>query len=144
MKKLFSLFLLVVSINMFSQQWYIDFNLAIETAKKENKNIVLVFQGSDWCAPCIKLDREIWNTEEYKTLSKDHFIMLKADFPRKKSNQLPEDQKLQNARLAEKYNTQGFFPLVVVLNSDGKILGKLGYEKSNPKAYFKRLTSFEN
>ncbi len=70
--------------------------------------------------------------------------MLKADFPRKKANKLSEEQTLQNSKLAETYNNQGIFPLVVVLNKDGKVLGKTGYEKSNPSDYFKKLTSFEH
>ena len=69
-----------------AQEWQTDFTKAKEIASKESKNIVLVFQGSDWCAPCIKLDREIWSTSKFKELSKDHFIMLQADFPRKKRN----------------------------------------------------------
>jgi len=140
---LFSMFL-VFGFSAISQNWSTNFDEAKKMATKNNHNIVLVFQGSDWCAPCIKLDREIWSTEEFKKLSKNHFVMLKADFPRKKANKLTEEQTLQNSKLAETYNNQGIFPLVVVLNKDGKILGKAGYEKSSPSDYFKKLTSFEN
>ncbi len=136
--------LFFLSLTAFSQQWETNFEEAKKQASKNNENIVLVFQGSDWCAPCIKLDKEIWSTEAFKKLSQNHFIMLKADFPRKKANKLSEEQTLQNSKLAEVYNHQGMFPLVVVLNKDGKVLGKTGYEKSNPSDYFKKLTSFEN
>ncbi len=47
----------------------LNWTTGVEEAKisdqKENKTIVFVFQGSDWCAPCIKLDREIWSTDEF-------------------------------------------------------------------------------
>ena len=146
MKKMYfsSLFLIFLSLSTFAQDWTSNFEEAKKMATKSNHNIVLVFQGSDWCAPCIKLDREIWSSEEFKKLSKNHFVMLKADFPRKKANKLQEDQAIQNSKLAETYNNQGIFPLVVVLNKDGKVLGKMGYEKSNPSDYFKKLTSFEH
>lgn len=140
---LFSLFL-VFGFSAISQNWSTNFDDAKKMATKNNHNIVLVFQGSDWCAPCIKLDREIWSSEEFQKLSKNHFVMLKADFPRKKANKLSEEQTLQNSKLAETYNNQGIFPLVVVLNKNGKVLGKIGYEKSNPSDYFKKLTSFEH
>ena len=128
---------------MHSQNWFTNFEEAKSTASNTNHNIVLVFQGSDWCGPCIKLDKEIWSTDEFKKLAKDHFVMLKADFPRKKSNQLSKELQIQNAKLAENYNNQGYFPLVVVLDKNGKVLGEMGYEKLSPSAYFDKLTSFE-
>ena len=71
-----------------AQDWQTDFETAKKIALEKNQNIVLVFQGSDWCAPCIKLDREIWSTSEFKTYAEANFILLKADFPRKKKNSL--------------------------------------------------------
>jgi len=139
-----SLFLFFLSISSFSQNWMTNFNEAKQVASEKNKNIVLVFQGSDWCAPCIKLDKEVWSTEEFRKLSKDHFVMLKADFPRKKANRLSKELTEQNGMLAGKYNNKGFFPLVVVLDKTGNILGKMGYEKISPGNYFNKLTAFEN
>ncbi|MCB0448309.1 MAG: thioredoxin family protein [Gelidibacter sp.] len=131
------------ALNVTAQNWLTNFEEAKKLAAKQNQNIVLVFQGSDWCGPCIKLDKEIWSTQEYQELAKNHFVMFKADFPRKKANKLSEELELQNKKLAEIYNNQGFFPFVVVLDKNGKVLGKMGYEKLAPKAYFKKLTSFE-
>ena len=133
-----------LSLHVFSQNWLTNFNEAKQIASEKNQNIVLVFQGSDWCAPCIKLDKEIWSTEEFNNLNKDHFVMLKADFPRKKANKLSKELTNQNGMLAEKYNNKGYFPLVVVLDKTGNLLGKMGYEKITPSNYFKRLTVFEN
>jgi thioredoxin-related protein len=104
---------------------------------------VLVFQGSDWCAPCIKLEREIWTSEEFKAFATDHFIMLKADFPRKKANLLDKAQQDKNNKLAEKYNKAGNFPFIVVLNANGKVLGETGYQKITPQEYITLLTDFE-
>lgn len=133
-----------MSLSSFSQDWKTNFDETKVEAIKKNQNIVLVFQGSDWCAPCIKLDKEIWSSQEFQKLSKDHFVMLKADFPRKKANKLSEELTLQNGKLAEKYNNQGFFPLVVLLDKNGEVLGKMGYEKISPSEYFKKLTAFEH
>jgi len=145
MKLLFLVLVFTCSIlSIQSQNWLTDFQEAKSLASNSNENIVLVFQGSDWCAPCIKLDREIWSTSEFQNLAKDHFIMVQADFPRKKANKLTAELEAQNGKLAELYNGQGFFPLVVVLDKNGKVLGKMGYEKLTPSAYFNKLTSFEN
>lgn len=130
----------ITTIN--AQEWQTDFAKAKEIASKEERPIILVFQGSDWCAPCIKLDREIWSTEAFKKYAAKHYVMLQADFPRKKSNALSETQTKANAALAEKYNKQGYFPFVVVLDSDGKVLGESSYKKTTPENYIKELNAF--
>lgn len=125
-----------------AQDWQTDFTEAKEIASHENKPIVLVFQGSDWCAPCIKLNLEIWSTDTFKAYAKDNYVMLQADFPRKKKNALSETQTKVNAALAEAYNKEGMFPLVVVLDNKGNVLGKTSYKKTTPKAYIEELNKF--
>lgn len=141
-KALLLLTALTFSIMVSAQEWQTDFDAAKQISSKENLPIILVFQGSDWCAPCIKLDREIWSTEEFKTYAKDHLVMLLADFPRKKKNTLPDVQQQKNNQLAEKYNKQGYFPFVVILDKEGNVLGEAGYEKTTPLAYIAKLESF--
>jgi len=143
MKKIFLTFtLLLITFVGFSQNWITDFDVAKETASKENKKIILVFQGSDWCAPCIKLDTEIWSSEEFKNYADQNFVMVKADFPRKKKNELDDQQQQKNNALAEKYNTRGYFPYVVVLDENATVLGSTGYKKVNPTEYIEILSSF--
>ncbi len=127
-----------------AQSWLTDFEKAKSSAKVTSKKIVLVFQGSDWCAPCIKLDKEIWDTEVFKAYSKDHFVMLKADFPKRSKNALTKEQQEHNDKLAEAYNKNGYFPYVVVLDENGKVLGSTGYKKSSPSEYIKILESFKS
>lgn len=132
-----------ISLNkVYSQTWETNISTAKEIASKENKPIVLVFQGSDWCAPCIKLDREIWSTTEFKNYAKEHFVMLKADFPKRGKNALPKEQQDRNNALAEKYNKNGYFPFVVVLNAKGEVTGSTGYKKMQPKQFEELLSSF--
>jgi thioredoxin-related protein len=125
-----------------AQEWHTDFEEARKVAVQNDRNIILVFKGSDWCAPCIKLDREIWETMEFKDYAKEHFVLLEADFPRKKQNKLDDVQQEKNNKLAEKYNKQGFFPLVVVLDKNGNVLGNTGYKKMTPSKYIELLSSF--
>lgn len=134
---------LMVSSIVSAQSWETNWKVASAKAEKNNQNIVLVFSGSDWCAPCIKLDKEIWSTPKFQELSKDSFVMLRADFPRRGKNALTKEQQDHNNSLAEKYNQNGYFPYVVVLNAKGKVLGSLGYEKTTPELYFKKLKTLE-
>ena len=142
MKSLLTLLCFGFSSLLLAQDWHEDFTQAVDLAKKEQKPIVLVFAGSDWCAPCKKLERQIWATEEFKAYAEDHYVLYKADFPRKKKNQLPQHRIDQNKGLAEKYNVRGYFPLVLVLDPETTVLGTMGYENLSAKAYINRLNSY--
>ncbi|MFY8188965.1 MAG: thioredoxin family protein [Flavobacterium sp.] len=124
-----------------SQNWQTDFEKAKAEAQKENKNILLVFSGSDWCAPCIKLDRAVWQSETFKNESQN-WVIYKADFPKKKANQLSPELTAANKKLADQYNASGNFPLVVVLDKNGKVLGMKGYEKMDAASFLKALNAF--
>ncbi|MCB0664570.1 MAG: thioredoxin family protein [Saprospiraceae bacterium] len=137
------LFIMSSFLMGYSQEWQTDFEEATTLAARDHRNIVLVFQGSDWCAPCMKLEKEIWESSEFKSYAEAHFILLKADFPRKKKNQLSTSQQERNNRLAEKYNQEGYFPLVVILNPDGEVLGKTGYKEVTPGEYINLLENLE-
>ncbi|MFD2565436.1 thioredoxin family protein [Aquimarina rubra] len=141
MRKIISIItLMLMSMSsLTAQEWLTNFNEAKDIASNTNKNIVLVFAGSDWCAPCIKLERQILNTEKFLKYAKENYILVKADFPRKRKNQLPENLQEQNKQLAEAYNKSGGFPLVVMLDKEGKKLGEIGYKKVTPDAYIEIL-----
>lgn len=137
-----SIALFISITSALAQEWEIDFAKAKQVALDENKVIVLVFQGSDWCAPCIRLDREIWSTESFQAYAKSNYVMLQADFPRRKQHALPEALAEANAKLADEYNKNGVFPFVVVMNHKGEVLGETGYKKTTPEEYIKELNSF--
>ena len=141
--RLILILLLGVICQMNAQNWHYDFNEAKQIAQKENKQIVLVFSGSDWCTPCIKLEKEILSSDEFISYSNEHYVMLRADFPRKRKNRLSAEQQKKNDDLAETYNPNGIFPLVVVLDKNGKIIGETSYEKISPKQFIEKLNSFK-
>ncbi|MFT5714031.1 MAG: thioredoxin-related protein [Flavobacterium sp.] len=139
--KMVFLLLLMATVG-YSQNWKTDFGQAATEAVAQNKPIILVFSGSDWCAPCIKLDKTIWQSEIFKGYASTNYILERADFPKKKQNELTEELKKQNQSLAEKYNQEGVFPLVVVLDGKGKVLGKTSYKNVTPEEYINTLNSF--
>ncbi len=99
--------------------WINNLDSAKEQAKKEHKLILLNFSGSDWCIPCIRLRQEIFEADAFTKYADDHLILVNADFPRKKKNQLSKEQQKSNDEVAEKYNPQGSFPFTLLLDSNG-------------------------
>jgi len=143
MKKILFLLLFICGTVLQAQEWQPSFSDAISKAAEEDKPIVLVFSGSDWCAPCIRLKKQIFDTDEFKDYALEHYVLYNADFPRKKQNQLPEPLLNANKSLIEKYNPKGYFPLVVVLDKNEKVLGETGFvARSTPEKYIATLNKF--
>jgi thioredoxin-related protein len=143
MKQFLKIIFLLVFGSLQAQEWQSSFDQAVDLANKENKPIILVFSGSDWCAPCIRLEKKIWQSEEFKLYAGEHYVLYKADFPKKKKNELPLELSETNTALAQKFNPKGHFPLVVVLDKDQSVLGKTGFNvKASPKKYISILNGF--
>jgi thioredoxin-related protein len=132
-----SAFLFTSSIN-----WELDFEKAKTEASQSNKFILLSFGGSDWCAPCIKLKEEIFESFAFQKYAKERLIMVRADFPRLKKNQLDAKQIARNEALAEKYNPEGKFPFTLLLDAKGKKLKEWdGYPKNlTPALMMEQIT----
>lgn len=142
MKLFLKVLLIFLPLVCSAQNWMESYSDAMENAQTEDKQILLVFSGSDWCAPCIKLDRDIWQSKEFQSNANQKFVLYRADFPRRKENRLKEQLVRENKELADRYNPKGYFPLVLVLDKNGKILGQTGYQKTTPKEYITLLNSF--
>ena len=92
---------------------------------------------------CIKLDRVVWQSPEFQAEADTNWIVYKADFPKKKANQLAADLAERNDKLAEKYNKNGSFPLVLLLDPKGKVIGMTGFKNISAPDYIKLIHSFE-
>ncbi|WP_140485837.1 thioredoxin family protein [Flavobacterium sp. GSA192] len=143
MKNTLLLLLVLTGFFGYSQDWKSNFDEAKKEAVNENKNILLVFSGSDWCAPCIKLDNVVWKSEVFKSESEKNWVIYKADFPKKKANQLSVEQTESNNKLAEKYNRNGSFPLVILLDKTGKVIGMTGFKNISATDYIQLIHSLE-
>ena len=119
--------------------WLHSYDAAVKQAKADHKPILMVFAGSDWCKPCILLNKEVWSTPTFEKYAKDNLVLLELDFPRFKKNQLPAEQVKHNEKLAEKYNSAGLFPLVVLVDENGKVISETGYKTGGPEAYVQHL-----
>ena len=142
MKQQFMIFLIFMSSSLCAQIWQPTWEVAVQKAKTEDKKIVLVFSGSDWCIPCIKLEKEVWLNAVFTAYAKEDLILYRADFPKRKKNKLPPVLQEQNQNLAEVYNPKGYFPWVVVLSSSQKKIGAFAYEKLPVSKYIEKIKRY--
>jgi thioredoxin-related protein len=119
------------------EQWLTDVPKAEAKAKAEKKLVMLDFTGSDWCGWCIKLHKEVFSTPEFNEYAKKNLVLVVVDFPTPKVPQ-PAELKKANQALQEKYGIEGY-PTIIVLDGNGKQVGKLGYNPGGPKAFIAEL-----
>jgi thioredoxin-related protein len=114
-------------------------------AQSGHKLILLEFSGSDWCIPCIKMEREIFQKDTFVHYAAEKLVMVHADFPRLKKNQLPKEQLKYNEELAEQFNKKGSFPLTVLLNENGKVLHEWeGLVAVSPEEFIAQIEKYKS
>jgi len=138
LSKLFScLFVIcVLSFSVHAEGWVTDMEAAKASAKKDKKDLLLDFTGSDWCGWCIKLNKEVFDQEAFKTFAGKELVMVELDFPRKKK--LDEKLAAQNNDLAQKWGVQGF-PTIILADADGMPYAKTGYQAGGPEKYIEHI-----
>ena len=121
-KLISSIFFGLIALLFSFTNWQPDFETAQKLALEKDQLILLNFSGSDWCGPCIRMKKEIFANEDFSQMADTTLIMVNADFPRNKKNQLNKDQRTQNEQLADKYNPEGKFPYTVLLTHNGLVV----------------------
>ena len=116
--------------------WLTDFQKAKEEAAQEHKYMLLSFSGSDWCVPCIHMHKAIFESEAFEDYAGKSLVLVNADFPRLKKNQLSREQTKQNEALADQYNSAGTFPLTLLLDANGKVVKRWeGFPEETPEEF---------
>jgi thioredoxin-related protein len=129
----------------FSVTWLGDFNEATTEASKSHKLILINFSGSDWCGPCIRLRKEILESATFENYASEHLVLVRADFPRQKKNQLSKEQTTLNEALADKYNAEGKFPYTLLVDEHGKVLKDWdGFPDESPEKFVSEINTIAN
>lgn len=113
--------------------WITDFEAAKASAAKDDRLILANFTGSDWCAPCGMLRREIFSTAEFAEYAAANLVLLELDFPQ--SIPQSDELKRQNRELSEKYHVPGF-PTLLLLRPDGEeVKRSVGHMRGGPTKF---------
>lgn len=118
--------------------WIQDFDVAQRVAKKEGKDLLVDFTGSDWCGWCIRLDREVFSHASFLEAAKKDFVLVSLDFPRgdEAKEKVPNPER--NQELLERHRVRGF-PTVLLMNAEGEAYARTGYRQGGPTAYLAHL-----
>ncbi|MCC5848852.1 MAG: thioredoxin family protein [Verrucomicrobia bacterium] len=119
-----------------SELWLEDFQLAQSRARATNRPILILFTGSDWCPPCMNLERNVFSTKHFEQFARENLVLYVADFPRRKRQ--PPELIATNQRLQQTYRIRGY-PTLVLVNAQGRQLDQFGYGGQNANAFVNLL-----
>jgi thioredoxin-related protein len=128
--------LLGAAVASAAEGWATDWEKAKATAAKDAKDILLDFTGSDWCGWCIKLDKEVFSQEAFKTHAATSLVLMEADYPRQK--QQSAELKAQNQKLQEQFGVTGF-PTIFLTDAQGRPFARTGYLQGGAETYVAHL-----
>ena len=94
--------------------WLTSIEEGLKKAKADNKLVMLEFTGSDWCPPCMMMDKKVFSKQAFIDGVKKDYVIVKLDMP--KSD--PELKKA-NEGLMKEYKVDGV-PTVILLDAEGK------------------------
>jgi protein disulfide-isomerase len=113
--------------------WLTDFEAAKVQAVAEQKPLLLDFTGSDWCPPCMMMNKEVFSKKAFLDFAAANLVLVKLDFPRGKEQSA--ELMAQNKALAEKYRIEGF-PTIMILSPEGELVERAtGYRRGGAEAY---------
>ncbi|RYY66585.1 MAG: thioredoxin family protein [Chitinophagaceae bacterium] len=117
---------------------------ALAQARTSHRQVLLRFSGSDWCIPCIRMEKELFSNADFHHYADSNLVLLAADFPRLKKHRLSPELQAENDRLAERYNPQGSFPLILLLDEKGTVLRRWeGSVEAKPSAFVDQLSKLK-
>jgi thioredoxin-related protein len=122
--------------------WLTDFTTAKQEARTSSKFILLNFSGSDWCTPCIRMHKTLFESADFESFAEKELVLVNADFPRLNKHQLSKTQQKQNDDLAEQYNPSGKFPYTLLINNEGKVVKAWdGCPNESPDKFVEEINS---
>lgn len=99
---------------------------------------LIVFEGSDWCTNCRRLEKQVLSDDDFKKYLDDENIKLtKIDFPQRKK--LSKEQEETNKEYALKYQFVGVFPTIILSRIDTLSYRNLSYTNYTPEEFIRQI-----
>ena len=104
--------------------WHTDLEKAKEEAALHQLPIFMLFTGSDWCPPCMRLEKNVFEKPEFQEFANNNLVLLMVDFPRRRS--LGARQQAANRELAGQHGVRSY-PTMIIADAEGNAKDRFGY-----------------
>lgn len=120
--------------------WTDDFEAAKAQAAAEGKDLFLYFTGSEWCLPCVMMDKSVFSSEAFRGSAPEDFVLVEIDFPKPVAKPEPPKTPLmkQNRALQAEYRIVGF-PTIILADADGRPYATTGYRPGGAETFLPHL-----
>lgn len=119
-----------------------DWAKAKERAAASSKDLLVLFTGSDWCAPCIRLTEEVFRTEAFLQRATASYELVVVDSPRQEGL-LAAATVAQNEVLKADFAVNSW-PVVFLCDADGRPYARTeDYRPGGPEAYLQHLSDLQ-
>jgi thioredoxin-related protein len=122
--------------------WTSDLDAALTRAKANGKDVLVTFTGSDWCAPCKQLAKEVFTVEAFTKVAGERYELVVIDSPRK-AGALDPATKARNEALRERFAVNSW-PTVFLVDAEGRPFARTkDYRPGGPAKYLAHLQELQ-
>lgn len=130
-------------------KWTTDYDVALKTAQKKNRDIFLVFTGDDWTDHSVPFKENILNKKEFLSKYSKDYVFLNVDFSQGEfaKTKVAENASDADKKLAEKisaeykrkevlgrYYSVKVWPAVYLCSSEGYVLDAVLFDSDKDTA----------
>jgi thioredoxin-related protein len=93
---------------------YKKWEQAVEIAKSNSKDILIILTGKEWCAPCLKLEKNVLVTEQFAEYADPKFVIFEIDIPKSHLSKTNSPVVKKHELFSTKYKATAFPSLILV------------------------------
>src|SRR5262249_49932188 len=124
--------------------WLQDLEQAKRLAAQEKKDILIVFDGSDWCGFSMRLAKEVLLQPAFQQQTGQRFVFVRLDFPKKDAARAKVQDAERNARLRDEFHVEGY-PHLVLADARGRPYASVsGYKPGGADAWNESLEHLQD
>ncbi len=107
------------------------------TTNNNNNYKIFILEGSDWCANCINLDKNVLSDSTFiHFINEQNIDLIRVNFPQRLK--LTKEEIAYNESIAEKYNFEGVFP-TIILAKDESDFDKFNYDSESTEQLISKI-----
>lgn len=121
-------------------EWGESYAAAQALAREQKRPILIFFSGLDWTNLCRRMRTEIFLQEAFVRYAEKSLVLVHADFPKK--TQQTSALRQQNRQLLRTFKIP-YYPTVVLVDAEGRELGRSGYTHGGAKTFVRMLQEWQ-
>lgn len=134
---LITLFFLNLSFAQITK--YDDWDIAKQQSELKGKNILIILTGAEWCKPCVKMEKNVIENEQFIEYANQNLVILEINIPR---NQNYNSKIMKDyVYYKNKYSTNAL-PIMILVDKNGTEKIRLSDNLNSLEKVLERLKKY--